>query len=171
MKHLILFLTLFLFTASLSFGNDTLKYETTPEKVTVKDTLEANRGTGITIPGATIPTALPALTITDYALWENILYHVLLIVLTYLSRFFPGIKLARVPIRTIAIALLLLIGFISARFIFAEPVKVVTILTFMINYLVTTLSYDKIYKEITGKTKVKELEPALDSNNAFTNEQ
>jgi len=132
---------------------------TVDSTITVLDTTTSPKPDTLTHPGTAtggggldIPDSNPftKIDIPNLLIWENFLYSVLLSVLTWFSYLFPKLKTKRIPVRTIVIGGTLIAVFVGLKLVIGEPLSFVAIGSYLLNFLVTTNAYDKIYKELFG---------------------
>ncbi len=99
---------------------------------------------------------LPGMDIDALITWEHLIYSALFIVFTYLSYLIPGLKVKPLPIRAIAIGVLLIGVFVVYRLGNNDDITLLSVLSFIVNYVLTTGAYDKILKPLFGGSKKNE---------------
>lgn len=84
---------------------------------------------------------------------EDAVFSALLLLLTFFSYLIPGLKKVESKhVRALAIGLTLVLAFVAYHATSGEKFSVGQIITYVINYVVTTSAYDKIFKPAGLKT-------------------
>lgn len=104
------------------------------------------------LPNIPNPTPLVTIDIPGLILWEQFLYHTLLLVFSWFSFLFPKLKTKNIRFRTAAIGVTLIAVFVGFRFYSDATFSIGAVLSYILNFLVTTRAYDKIYSELIGKS-------------------
>lgn len=121
-----------------------------------------NTGTTIDIPDP-LPDAPAAPFDVDEVLnWEQLLYAALLVLFTWLSYLIPGLNVHPIRIRAVAVAVLLIGLFVLIRVGSNQDVTIVQLLTFLINYTITTGLYDRVFKPLFGGSPKTSADEAIE---------
>lgn len=84
---------------------------------------------------------------------EDAVFSALLLLLTFFSYLVPGLKKVQSKhVRALAIGLTLVLAFVAYHATSGESFNIAQIVSYVINYIITTSAYDKIFKPAGLKT-------------------
>lgn len=91
---------------------------------------------------------------------EDAVFSALLLLLTFFSYLVPGLKKVQSKhVRALAIGLTLILAFVAYHTTSGDKFNIGQIVTYVINYVITTSAYDKIFKPAGLKTPRPEEKP------------